>query len=98
MLRHVVLGIAAALFLVALAMFVVHPETITFLVMSGVLLLGTALERVGYGRAAASRPAGRGWQLTAERFVDPESGRMVAVWFDATTGERRYVDDDRSPH
>lgn len=98
MLRNVILAVASGLFVMAFAMFVVHPETFAFLAMSGVLLLGTALDRIGYGRAAASRPAGHGWQLTAERFVDPGSGRLVAVWFDPSTGERRYVDDGPPAH
>ena len=33
-----------------------------------------------------------GWAPTAERFRDQESGAMVTVWFNAKTGERRYVE------
>ena len=35
---------------------------------------------------------GPGWAPTAERFRDTESGAMVTVWFNAKTGERRYVE------
>ncbi|MEP7130959.1 MAG: hypothetical protein ABI770_07515 [Sphingomicrobium sp.] len=34
-----------------------------------------------------------------EKFVDPESGKLLTVWFDPATGDRRYVEDafaDRS--
>jgi hypothetical protein len=37
-------------------------------------------------------PAGN-WHPTDEKFVDPESGKLVTVWFDPSTGERRYVSE-----
>lgn len=98
MLRNVVLAFAVALFAVASVSTLLHPEMAGLLLPTGVLLLGTLLERTGYGRAASAPPAERGWRETAERFVDPETGRLVAVWFDAATGERRYVDDGVPPH
>ena len=42
---------------------------------------------------AKGKPASSGWQLTDEKFVDPETGKLVTVWFDPGTGERRYVDE-----
>lgn len=36
-------------------------------------------------------PPGPQWQCTQERFVDPASGKMVTVYFDPATGQRRYV-------
>ncbi len=27
---------------------------------------------------------------TAERFIDPETGRVLRVWYDSRTGERTY--------
>ena len=36
---------------------------------------------------------GRNWRATPERFVDPETGRLVSVFFDSATGERRYAAD-----
>ena len=97
MLRNVILGCASALFIGSLLLFAFYPPLFAWPLMSGVLLLGTLFERVGYGRAQATRPTGRGWQETAERFVDPESGRIVSVWFDPASGQRRYVDDDAAP-
>jgi hypothetical protein len=41
----------------------------------------------------AQRP-GRDGQATQERFVDPESGRLVTVFFNPATGERRYIAGD----
>ena len=31
------------------------------------------------------------WQETEERFVDSESGRLMQVFYQPTTGERQYV-------
>ena len=51
---------------------------------------GVLVERRRY-KPLADDPPGRGWQTTPERFVDPESGRLVTVFFNSATGERRYV-------
>ena len=54
-----------------------------------VLLLAVLLERWRYARHAET---GSGeWQETEERFVGPESGRLMKVLYQPTTGERRYV-------
>ena len=51
------------------------------------LSLGTVFER-RYKRPGAGS-SGRGWSDTGERFVDPETGRPVAVFISAK-GEREY--------
>ena len=57
----------------------------------GVLLfIGLILERWRYKPLSDASP-GLGWAMTDERFVDPETGKTVTVYFNATTGERRYV-------
>jgi hypothetical protein len=53
-----------------------------------VLLLATIFERWRY-RANAGRD-GVGWVATDERFIDPESGKLVQVYYQASTGERHY--------
>ncbi len=61
------------------------------LALPGLVLLSAALfERWRYKRVAGSRP-GPGWVATGERFVDPESGKLVTVYYRPSTGERRYV-------
>lgn len=52
------------------------------------LLLGTVFERWRY-RGNGGR-SGEGWVATEERFIDPESGKLVQVYYQASTGERRY--------
>ena len=59
------------------------------LIMAAVVLIAGALEPI-YGRVVA-RPQSGNWRATGEKFVDPETGELVTVWFDPTTGERRYV-------
>jgi hypothetical protein len=65
------------------------------LLIVGAIAMVTALAEPIYGRAEA-RPFGGTWRPTDEKFVDPESGELVSVWFDPATGERRYVDDGRA--
>ena len=61
------------------------------LVFGALMMVTAALEPI-YGEAKG-KPAASGWQLTDEKFVDPETGKLVSVWFDPGTGERRYVDE-----
>ena len=68
------------------------------LLVLGLVAVLTGLLEPIYGAARRSRPAGGSWRATEERFVDPESGELVTVWFDPTTGERRYVaDGEKAP-
>ena len=97
MLRNIIPASAVVLFAGALLLFLLHPEQAALLAISGVVLLGTVFERVGYGRPDETPPLGPAWQETAERFVDPSTGRVIAVWFDPGDGARRYVDDGAAP-
>ena len=55
-----------------------------------VLIVGLLFERWRYKPLTGPRP-GPGWVATDERFVDPETGKLVTVYFHPATGERRYV-------
>ena len=55
-----------------------------------ILLLALLVERWRYKPLKSRRP-GPDWLLTDERFVDPESGKLVTVFYKPSTGERRYV-------
>jgi hypothetical protein len=50
------------------------------LIAGGVITVGTLLERVFYKPLLRSSP-GAGWQKTGERFIDPDSGKMVDVFY-----------------
>jgi hypothetical protein len=55
-----------------------------------ILLIGVAIERWRY-KPLAERSPGSDWTATDERFVDPETGKLVRVYYHPTSGERRYV-------
>lgn len=55
-----------------------------------VLLFGLVVERWRY-KPVTTRLPGPDWVSTNERFIDPESGKTVTVFYQASTGERRYV-------
>lgn len=61
-------------------------------VIAGIVIaiFGWDRYRGGQKGAAASGAA----QPTDERFIDPESGRRMRVWYDPTTGKREYRPDD----
>ncbi|HET7561760.1 MAG TPA: hypothetical protein VFJ87_05200 [Rhodanobacteraceae bacterium] len=54
------------------------------------LILALALERWRYKPVRAAGPD-PGWTDTGERFVDPETGLLTTVYFDAAKGERHYL-------
>ena len=73
------------------------------LAIGGAGLVGVAFERVRYRSEAAERTrqdAGAGggepdapqhpFRPTDELFVDPSTGRLMRVYLDPATGERRY--------
>jgi hypothetical protein len=69
------------------------------LIVGGLLLVvGLAIERWRYKPLLRSGPDPR-WKDTGERFVDPGSGELTAVYFDPQRGERHYlvVDEQGRP-
>jgi hypothetical protein len=61
------------------------------LLFGGLLLVvGLAIERWRYKPLLRTGPDPR-WKDTGERFVDPGSGQLTAVYFDPLRGERHYV-------
>ena len=91
MLRDLVQGFTVLILLCAVVVTVIAPLAWPFLLVAGILAIGVFYERTFY--RGASAPRGAGWQATAERFRDQESGAMVTVWFNSKTGERRYVEE-----
>jgi len=55
------------------------------------VVIGTVFER----RYRANDPQlGAGWEPTGERFVDPQTGKTVQVFYHPQRGERRYVSSE----
>ena len=55
------------------------------------ILVWLVFRSAGYKRRPLDAPPGKDWNLTDERFVDPQSGELVEVWYRPRTGERAYV-------
>ncbi len=90
--------LAAILFLLAAIVGVaIRPDAWPMLWMAGVIVLGTLYERFHYRGSAKAADRRGGWSQTQERFRDEESGALVTVWFNAATGERRYVEPGEAP-
>ncbi|MGN6321851.1 MAG: hypothetical protein ACTHNE_08995 [Dyella sp.] len=68
------------------------------LIFGGLLLVvGLAIERWRYKPLLRGGPDPR-WEDTGERFIDPGTGQLTAVYFDAQRGERHYVVVDEQRH
>jgi len=61
-------------------------------VLLAVVVAGTVIALFGWDRYRGNRknPSTGGAQKTDEVFLDPETGRRMRVWYDATTGQREY--------
>ncbi len=92
MLRMLVLGFGGALILascVVAATGIAAPALWLF-TLGALTVVGTVFERVLYKPLKDGSP-GPGWTDTGERFVDPGTGKMVKVLFNAASGARQYV-------
>ncbi len=92
MLRVAVFGVGCLLLLGALiaALYGAVPLSFALLIFGVLCAGGVAFERWRYGATHSIRP-GAGWESTGERFIDPESGRLVEVYYEPATGKRRYL-------
>lgn len=96
MLRWTVFALGCLVLVLALAAAIggSGPEWIQLAVLGAVLVAAVLFERWRYSRPARGRPDPQ-WQATGERFIDPETGKRMAVYFDPETGRRLYVEDDQ---
>ena len=96
MLRTIIGGVAIAAVAFTLVLTMQAPAAWPSLAISLLIAWGCLWER-RYHAAQQGRPPESRFHQTGERFVDPETGRLVAAWVDPATGERRYVDDGEPP-
>lgn len=88
--RDFVIGLGLVLLFLAVTLYWLGApgQAIFMAAFFGIALsLGTVFER-RYKRPGAGSH-GLGWTDTGERFIDPETGRRVAVYM-SVTGEREY--------
>jgi hypothetical protein len=74
----------------ALAMLGAVPAAVGLTAWGLILIVGLVIERWRY-KPLAKRSPGPDWTATDERFVDPETGKLVTVYYHPASGERRYV-------
>jgi hypothetical protein len=93
LLRAALIGISGILLAAAawLAITGCTPARVSGVAVAGfVLVFGLLVERWRYKPLMSRQPA-PDWLATDERFVDPETGKLVTVFYKPSTGERRYV-------
>ena len=78
----------AAIGLVATSQLFAGLIVVAFYAALTLILL--VVERAGYKRLLDA-PPGPSWRASEERFVDPETGRLVTVWQEPGSGRRAYV-------
>ena len=89
MLRRAVLGLVLLVLVVSLVMLARgNRDGEPMALWSGILLLAVLFERWRY--QTRQDPVDAAWVRTDERFVDPESGLTMQVWYDPSSGARRY--------
>jgi hypothetical protein len=87
--------LGAVLVLAGLGLRLSGDGSATGMIVPGLVILAAmALERWRYRPRTSAGSSG--WDSTGERFVDPETNRLMEVQFNPRTGERRYseVADD----
>jgi len=96
MLRKLLLIVALAVGAVGLgARLAGHRDATPLAIWGCVIAVAVLVERWRY--QARRGEDGGGWQETDERFVDPESGQAMQVFYNPRSGERRYEPADRPP-
>ena len=86
MLRPTLIAIVAVLLAVTVVLaFLNGPDLIGPTVMLSVVLIGLLFENSRYRRLSQQAPGGN-FTPTGEKFVDPESGKLVEVHSDPATG------------
>jgi len=91
MLRSAVIAFGAACVLLGgVLLMLSNPVGFSPLLGGLIIVLATVFERTIYKRTDKGNP-GPGWTKTAERFVDEDTGQIVTVWIEPSSGERKYV-------
>ena len=92
MLRNALVAIGVLLILAGIVNVLAGfgPPSLPLFVIGAILVICVVYEPWRY-KEIVSRPKA-GWRPTGERFVDPETGRLTEVHYDAATGQRHYVE------
>jgi hypothetical protein len=100
MLRIVLITLVSAMLAASVVgLVIMGPSLIGPTILFGVVLVGLLFENFRYRKLSGRAPGGA-FSATGERFIDPESGKLIEVHSDPATGARRYVaiaDADDTP-
>ena len=91
MLRRILIAYGVLCLIGAVILLAAHVTIVfvIYLALNGLIITGgILLERSSY-RSKADVTQGK-WQATGERFNDPNSGKIVEVYYNPQTGERDY--------
>jgi hypothetical protein len=99
MLRNVVLAIGGAMIIFGVMGMLsgTFGMAIPLAVWGAIMVFGILYERYAYKTVIDHVPAGKGWNRTAERFVDDKTGKTITVYVKPLTGERAYVAENLAP-
>ena len=73
-----------------------HLLTVLYLAVNGALIAGGVIFEQSSYRPRLTRGRGQ-FEATGERFLDPVSKHLIEVHYNATTGQRDYVDTEAAP-
>ena len=93
MLRRAILAYGLLSLAIAIVLLLTVHASIVFglyLGVNGLVVVAALLFERGPYRPKLDRTRGQ-WQRTGERFVDPASGQVMEVRYNAATGQRDYV-------
>ena len=89
MLRNTLLAVTAVVLLLGLGLMLTGRQDGQVMALwGGLLLIAVLVERWRY--RSTHGPLSAEWEKTEERFVDPESGVTMQVFYNPRSGERRY--------
>ena len=98
MFRTVLLAVSAVIVVAAavcLLVGLVLPGVFVAAIWAVIVGIALLIERYRY-KAPLTLAPGPPWQDTGEKFVDPNSGAALSVWFNPGTGQRVYVNESGS--
>lgn len=93
MLRKTLLGVTLLIALVGLICYLLGDRNTTHLIVWGAVMFVLILcERWRYKKIENNSEIE--WQSTDEQFIDPETGKPTRVFYNSSTGERKYVSEE----